>query len=126
MARFDRQIATALRLIEKNGQAVIWNSNVAGAPADPTRPWLPAEPDEIQTHDVSICFLPIDRTNMESMRYIFGTEVQGGSSMGLMGQVPFATSLKDTVTRGTETLRVKTINELEPNGQIILHWVIFE
>lgn len=126
MARFDRQIATALRLIAKNGQSVTWNSIVNGAPADPNTPWIPAEPDDIETHTVDICFLPIDRENMETMRYIFGTEVPGGNSMGLMGAVDFSPFLKDTVLRGSETLRIKKIKKLEPNGQVILHWIIFE
>lgn len=125
MARFDRQIQTALKLIAKNGQKAKWRIIPDPAPTDPTKPWRPgaAEPDD---KDVTICFLPIDRQTMETFAFIRGTEVPKGSVMGLMGNVPFEPNLKDVVIRDGRELRIANIDVLSPNGQKILYTVVFQ
>lgn len=125
MARFDRQIATAIRLIHKNGEIVQWRTVVDGTPPDPAKPWNPAAPTPVD-NNVAICFLPVDRLTMETFSFKKGTEVPKGALMGLMGQVNFEPNLKDVVLRGGETLRIANIDVLSPNGQKILYTVLFE
>ncbi len=125
MARFDRQIATAKRLIAKNGELAKWRVINDPAPTDPNKPWEPgaATPDD---KDVTICFLPIDRQTMEAFNFIKGTEVPKGSVMGLMGQVNFEPNLKDVVIRDGKELRIASLDVLSPNGQKILYTVVFK
>lgn len=125
MARFDRAIKTALRLIAKNGEKVKWRVIDDPVSVDPSQPWNPglATPDD---KDVIICFLPIDRQMMETLTFIKNTEVSKGSVMGLMGNVPFSPNLKDVVIRYGVELRIANINVLSPNGQKVLYTVVFQ
>lgn len=125
MARFDRAIATAKRLIAKNGQAVTWRVIDDPTPTDPNKPWEPgpATPDD---KDVTICFLPIDRQTQETFTFLKGVEVPTGSVMGLMGQVNFEPNLKDVVIRDGKELRIASLDVLSPNGQKILYTVVFK
>ena len=125
MARFDRSIQTALRLIKKNGAAVKWRVVTDTVP-DPDKPWLPGAPTTVN-HDVMICFLPVNRQTYETYTFLKDTEVPSFSSIGLMGQVPFAPNLKDTVidVDGKE-LRIAYIDLLAPNRQNVLYTVLFQ
>lgn len=125
MARFDRQIQTALRLIKKNGEAVKWRVVDDAAPADPSQPWNPGPATPID-NDVFICFLPVDLKTQETFTFIKGTEVPKGSVMGLMGNVPFEPNLKDVVIRNGAELRLAYIDVLSPNGQKILYTMVFQ
>lgn len=127
MARFDRAIATAGRLIAKNGQDVIWRSVVDGAPTDDSKPWKPAEAADADTNAV-ICFLPTDKQSQQLFTYLRGTDdVSIGLVLGLMkGNVDFVPSQKDVVIRDGETLRIKSIDLLAPNGQKVLYTMEFE
>lgn len=125
MARFDRQIQTALRLIAKNGEKVKWRVIDDAAAPDPSQPWNPGPATPVDK-DVVICFLPIDRQTMETFAFIKGTDVPKGSVMGLMGNVPFDPNLKDVVIRDGVELRIANIDLLSPNGQKILYTVVFQ
>lgn len=125
MARFDRQIATALRLIEKNGQLVKWRVVTAPIP-DPTRPWENGT-ETVVDNDCTICFLPITKEMRESLIFIRGTEVPGGSVMGLMGKVDnFVPAVTDTVVRDGVVYTIKNIDILSPNGQVVLYTIEFK
>lgn len=124
MAQFDRQIATAKRLIAKYGQTVTWRSVVDGANA--SEPWKPPEAADVD-HEVNICFVPVrDNEWRKLLTYLKGSEVPGGYLAGIMGQVDFTPSLKDVVIRDGVTLRIASIDVLSPNGQKILYSVEFE
>lgn len=125
MARFDRQIQTALRLIKKNGQAVKWRVIDDPTPADPAKPWEPGAATPAD-EDVTICFLPVDRQTMETFTFMEGTEVPKGSVMGLMGNVPFEPNIKDVVIRDGNELRIASMNLLSPNGQKLLYTMVFK
>jgi len=124
MGQFDRQIETAKRLIAKNGQSIVWRKLGVGMP-DPLMPWkLTAD-----THDdytATICFLPIGRVGQELIRYLKGTEVTTGSVRGIMRAVDFEPTANDVVIRDGKTLRIKSIDPLSPNGQIILYTIEFD
>ncbi|WEL95607.1 hypothetical protein [Xanthomonas phage vB_XooS_NR08] len=125
MARFDRAIQTALRLIAKNGEKVKWRVIDDAAAPNPSQPWKPG-PATPEDKDVTICFLPVDRQTMETFTFIKGTEVPKGSVMGLMGNVPFNPNLKDVVIRDGVELRIANIDVLSPNGQKVLYTVVFQ
>lgn len=124
MGTFDRQIATAERLIKKNGQKVTWRKPGTSTP-DPSTPWLPAATAPTDYTDTSIVFLPNNRINNELLRYLGATEVTTGNVRGLMWAVPFTPAANDIVLRAGVELRVKSIDTLAPNGQIILHTIEF-
>ncbi len=125
MGKFDRQIATALKLIEENGQLIKWRIINDPVASDPTTPWIL---DEAVTEDKDayICFLPVDRWTMQSLGFMPGTVIPAGLEMGLMGSQEFNPDLKDVVIRDGKELRIDTINILSPNGQPILYTMIFK
>lgn len=119
MGKFDRQIATAKRLIQKNGQLVQWKRTVKDLST--TNPWEQVETEPI-LNDVYICFLP---STDPWIKYIKGTDVTAGALYGLMGQTSFDLSSGDVVIRDDKELRIKTIDKLSPNGQNILYTIEF-
>lgn len=115
MGRFDRQIATALRLIEKNGELcqVTRETRIT----DPDKPWE-TTPGPVETHDAFICFLPMDRTAQETFVTMKGSEVPTGATQALMGAVDFVMADDFTVVRsGNRKYRIASIDELQPNQQ---------
>lgn len=128
MGVFDRQIASAKRLIEKYGQSVQWKPYVA-ADADDATPWKP----KLDTSDpadpvmVRIVFLPASRVNNELVRALSNApEVPSGKSYGLMPAVNFVPSLADVVIRDGVEYRPCYIDPLSPNGEIIMYTIGFE
>jgi|SRR5688572_25129759 len=127
MGQFDRQIATAVRLIAKYGQAVTWQTVVDGAPVDAGQPWKPTEAADTP-NEATICFVPVrDNDWRKLLAYLKGSEVPVGKLAGLMaGNVAFDPKLKDIVIRDGVTLNVTNIDLLSPNGQKILYILEFE
>jgi hypothetical protein len=124
MARFDRQIATALRLIQKNGQAITWRS-LTNDP-DPAEPWNAAN-TVVEHSGIFICFVPVrDRETRKLFQYLTGMEVQVGQLAGLMGNVNFNPTAKDIVIRDGVELRISNLDLLSPNGQKILWTLEFQ
>lgn len=124
MARFDRAIATAQKLIKKNGQVVKWRKTTAPIP-DTAKPWLNGEPTVVDA-DCVICFLPINKEMREMLMFIRGTEVLGGSVAGLMGAVGFTPNPIDSVVRDGVTYSINNIDILAPNGQVVLYTIEFK
>lgn len=122
MARFDRQVATALKLIAKNGESVTWRTIPDATPSDPDKPWRPGTTTPVD-NPVIICFLPASE---KTFSYMNASEVPKGAFMGLMGNVPFEPKLKDVAIRNGKQLRISAIDLLSPNGQKILYTVVFE
>lgn len=124
MARFDRQIDMAKRLIKKNGQTVTWrqlNETIPNA----GKPW---KPESLPGTDYTpeIAFFTINKENRQFIHFITGTEAKIGDVYGLMGNVSFEPSLKDIVIRDGVTYRILNIDLLSPNGQKILYTVEFK
>lgn len=124
MGQFDRAIETAKRLIEKNGQPVTWRKLVVDTPS-PSAPWKPVS-EGVNEYSTIICFLPLSRVGEELIRYLRGTEVTTGSVKGLMPVVDFEPSANDVVISNGNTLRIKSIDTLSPNGQIIVYTIEFD
>lgn len=123
--RFDSAIATAKRLIEKNGQLVQWNQ--ATEKTDSNQPWK-AEESTPKKISVRICFVPVkDIETRKLIKALTGTEVPVGQLAGLMAPQSFYPSLEDSITRTlagkTRTLKLRNADPLAPNEQIVL-WVL--
>jgi len=123
MGYYDRQIATALRMIEAKGQAVTWEQRTASG-------GTAAKPGDtvVATHAVNIAFLPLEREYLQTfLSMMKGTDVPSGLILGYMGQVDFVPTLKDTVLRGSERLSIADDNGIEvydPNGEGVILYVL--
>jgi hypothetical protein len=118
MGVYDRQIASALRMIKARGETVVWrkkSTTTGGTAAKPGTP-VPGA-----SHDVVIVFFPIDREYLKTyLSMLDNTEVPTGLLQGFMGQVPFDPELGDTVERGSEVYSIlpqNGIEKLDPNGE---------
>lgn len=126
MAQFDRQIATAQRLIKKNGQQITWRKINDATPADPDAPWNGGTQTVVEKQPF-ICFVPAkDSSTRIFMAYLAGTEVKTGRLAGLMGAVDFVPDDKDIVVRDGVELRIDSIDKLSPNGQAVLYMIEFK
>lgn len=130
MARFDRMIKTAERLVAKNGQMVTWRQpRPAEALPDAQKPWKPADQGEggNTEYSVMIAFVPDTRQFREFQYYMRDSELKSGVIIGLMaGSVPFAPSNMDVVIRDGVEYRINDIQLISPNGQKILYKVEFK
>lgn len=126
MGRFDRQIETAKRLIELNGQKVTWR-RIFDDDINAAEPWKSEDAGApVEVPNISICFLPINQINNQLIRALTGTdEATTGSVYGLMGAVSFDPSRKDVVIRDGIEYAIKSIDTLSPNGQKILYTIQF-
>lgn len=129
MGTYDRQIATARRLITAKGQLCVYRSIL-----DPVNEPLPTGSPYTDYLGTPIVFLPYGGSNFGGSSYIQmlfetlkGTEVATGKGYALMpGDVPFTPTLKDLVFRdgiGGDALRVIKADHLSPNGQSVL-WAL--
>lgn len=130
MGVYDRQIATAKRIIAQKGQTATWYSVAPGSGGTAAAPAAAVE----TPHTVTIAFLPIDREYLRTIQAVMkDTDVPSGYLQGLMGQVDFKPTLADRVVRRVngvdETYRIlqdNGIEEIDPNGEgVILYTVRF-
>lgn len=123
MGTFDRQIATAQRLIKKYGQECTWKVANKAAGAHSWEPAAAADTDKT----VNICFVAAkDRFVRQLFQALKGSEIQIGSLAGFMGEVDFEPSINDTVLRDGVLLSIESIDLLSPNGQKILYTIEFK
>lgn len=125
MGRFDRQVASAARMIRENGQKVVWQACAGGTAADPDKPWDTSGGSKTE-HTVDMVFVSINRTDARFMQYFKGSELAEGFLKGLMPAVAFKPDINDYVVRGDETYKVKNVDPVAPNGQVILYKIEFE
>lgn len=123
MGTYDRQKATATRLIAKYGQSVTWQEPRAngGTAAKPASTVLTSYTG------VKMVFLSPKLQIFDLFKtMIRGTEVPTGGVLALMAVQVFTPTAKGIVIRGDETLHVvddNGIDQLAPNGELIL-WKI--
>lgn len=127
MERFDRQIKTAQRLIKKNGQAVVWVEKGSTSGVNPPNAWRGADAAANVRHEgVMICFVPIEsKEDLAAFRFMHESDVQVGSTFGLMGAVPFNPTANHYIERDGEILNIRKLDCLKPNGKPILYLVEF-
>lgn len=129
--RFARQIASALRLIAKNGLVCSWvKQNVAVSGG---QPWKLTQVANPPTFQVSIVFLSSGSSFLNALSHLInGTSIPTGAPRGLMGAVPFIPEVTDKLIwipptgGGNQTLIVKGIDPVAPNGRPILYKIDFE
>lgn len=125
---YARQIANALRQIKTKGQLVMWYKHQDQVTvADNTKPWKTSasdpQPDPIAVYIVFIT--PKNQLANQIVHLMQNTSVPQGAPAGLMGAVDFTPTIDDKVVRSGETLRVKGITPLAPNGTPILYTLTF-
>jgi hypothetical protein len=109
---FERQIATATRLIDRYGATCVWREpgTPTGSPASP----VPGTPED---HAVKIVFLT--NTTRESLAGLLSmiteTELPTGGKRGLMAAVNFQPSLSGRVAVGT-TFAEPALRLIPKNG----------
>lgn len=127
MARFDRAIQTALKLIKKNGadtQLIVRTQTVD----DPTKPWNGGEPDE-QTLTARMAFLNFSEQGTSANsgeRYFEGSLIQQGDKKVLLAAagLAFDPQLNGELTRKDGTVwKIVQMKLLDPNEQKIL-WTL--
>lgn len=124
MGVIDRAIATATKLITKNGEACEWNVAAAPVVADPTQPWISTDGDDV-TQQVRIVFTSDAGSPLAKL--LAGTPIESGGLKGLMTTVGFTPNDNDTVVRSDGTkLALESIRPLSPNGQIVLWFLVFK
>lgn len=119
MGVYDRQRATALRLIAEKGETCVWRKLAAtGGTAAKPASTTPTD------NTVKVVFLPIELEYLATaLTMIKDTEVPAGYMLGLMGAVDFEPSLDDVIIRGAgsgEELGLADKNGIEvidPNGE---------
>jgi hypothetical protein len=120
---FDEEIATALELIEENGQVCDWHKDTVTL-TDPDRPWLGGDPVPDVRHP-SICFVPATDTpsgfGLTKFRREGADDAPSFSTFGLMGPVDFEPQVADKVIRGGTPLVIVAIDKLQPNEQVLLY-----
>jgi len=127
MGTFDRQIATAKRLIAKNGRTCVWRALDNGAPADANKPWIKGE-ETTDDNTVSIVFLPDTRSNLAFLQTLTDETINVGDDYGLMAAVDFVPTTRAQIydETGVTLLRgIKSVDPLSPNGEVILYTLRF-
>ena len=129
MGVYDRQIATAARLIAAKGQLCTWRE--PGTPTGPANVPVEGVPAD---YPVSIVFLSNSKQEgLAGLLSMFaGSEVPTGGMRGLMAAVPFAPSLMGRVARAPafaepalNIMDDKGIDVLNVNGEVILYYLRF-
>jgi len=120
IGQYDRQIATALRLIAQYGMVCQWHKDTLVLD-DPTKPWqggggAPA----VKTP--SIVFIPAtDGASGFGLSKFRDGETQSFSTFGLMGAVDFEPLTTDSVYRDGQPLVISAVDVLKPNEQVVLY-----
>lgn len=119
MARFDRQIALAQRLISKNGEQSTLRRPSTTVP-DPSIPW---ERDAGSPVDqtVSALWLDFESTRIDGVLVKLGDQrvlIPAGDVTGAAPDASLDKLVREGQTEEWEIVRVKTLN---PNGQFILY-----
>jgi hypothetical protein len=143
MGVYDRQIATALRLIAKKGQAVTWVKH--NAQQGNIQPWKTSKVpsgygvggygaggygvgnSDAPSYAVSIVFLAPKSGLQALFALMQGTSIPTGAPVGLMGAVTgFTPEINDMVMRGPKAMVIKDFDIVAPNGEVILYKLEFE
>lgn len=126
---YERQIATASRLIKAKGQLCTWRE-----PGDPTGTFAQPVAGVPTDHAVHIVFL--SNNSRESLSGLLSMmpdmDIPTSGVRGIMAAVNFTPTLRGKVTRGPVfaepalgLLDKNGIDVLSPNGEIILYYLRF-
>ena len=127
MGSYDYQIATAKRIIAKNGRACVWRALGNDAPADSDKPWTKGA-ETTNDNMVSIMFLPDTRSNLAFLQTLTDQPINVGDDYGIMAAVDFVPTTRAEIydESGTTLLRgIKSVDVLAPNGEAIMYTLRF-
>lgn len=116
---FERQIATAKRLIERYGEDCLWQQ--PGVRDPDAKPWHGSNEDPPDPTPVKIAFFPNGGDMAAVIAALGDTDATVASEYGLMPAVDFDPATSDTLkdSKGNNVEIVK-MTPLRPNGEIIL------
>lgn len=118
---FERQIATAKRLIERYGEACLWQQ--PGERDPDAKPWRGSDENPPDPIAVKIAFFPNggDNSIAAVIAALGDTDVNIASEYGLMAAVNFDPATSDTLTDSAgNNVEIVKMTPLRPNGEIIL------
>lgn len=124
MGNYDRQVATAERLIREKGKPVQVVRQSTTLP-DPNRPWEPGEPVETLTDAYGV-FLNFNAQDMETMSKMAGaSEIQSSDRKVLLAAAAAGAPLttNDKLRDADGDWSIEWVQVLAPNGENILYTV---
>lgn len=124
MGTYDRQVATAERLIREKGKPVQVVRQSTTLP-DPDRPWEPGEPVETFTDAYGV-FLNFNAQDMETMSKMAGaSEIQSSDRKVLLAAAAAGAPLttNDKLRDADGDWSIEWVQVLAPNGENILYTV---
>jgi len=124
MGTYDRQVATAERLIREKGKPVQVVRQSTTLP-DPDRPWEPGEPVETLTDAYGV-FLNFNAQDMETMSKMAGaSEIQSSDRKVLLAAAAAGAPLttNDKLRDADGDWSIEWVQVLAPNGENILYTV---
>lgn len=124
MGVYDRQIATAERLIREKGKAVQVVRQTTTIP-DPDKPWEPGVPGETTTDAYGV-FLNFNQNDLETMSKMPGaSEVQASDRKVLLAAASAGAPLttNDKLRDADGDWSIEWVQVLAPNGENILYTV---
>jgi len=124
MGTYDRQVATAERLIREKGKPVQVVRQSTTLP-DPNRPWEPGEPVETFTDAYGV-FLNFNAQDMETMSKMAGaSEIQSSDRKVLLAAAAAGAPLttNDKLRDADGDWSIEWVQVLAPNGENILYTV---
>jgi hypothetical protein len=128
MSAFNRQIATAVRLIAKYGATCTWTKRGDDTTPDASKPWktAAAEPTPY-TVKIAMCRKGGSGWAYALIRLIQGTDVPAGKPKALLaaGNLAFTPDSTDVVTLNGAKMKVETIDPIAPDGLPIIYIITF-
>lgn len=124
MGTYDRQVATAERLIREKGKPIQVVRQSTTLP-DPDRPWEPGEPVETLTDAYGV-FLNFNAADMETMSKMAGaSEIQSSDRKVLLAAAAAGAPLttNDKLRDADGDWSIEWVEVLAPNGENILYTV---
>lgn len=113
-----RRIAVVNKLINKEGQTIVYRS-VSAPVSDYTQPWKTTAGGQT-LHTFKVVF--VDSKNYRQfLQFLKGTDVPEGGKLGLMGPQTFAPGKLDTIYRGTLGYTIEGVKQVDPGGDVLLY-----
>lgn len=116
MTRFSSVIATAARLVQKNGQDMTFVRFTNAAPADPTMPWrVDAVTEDTTAFKGVMLDYPPD--------FVESWSLQRGDKIILIAGADLAVTPteQDHIRLGDAEYSIEHLKTIAPNGELILH-----
>jgi hypothetical protein len=114
-----RAIATAKRLIEANGQAVVWRKPASADPA--AKPWRDVRTGAPGDTPVKILWVTPKFRTMAFLQLLKGTDIPVGTEEAIMPAYGFEPLSSDTIVVDGVEQSLYRIDPLKPSGVPVLY-----